>query len=159
MASVTLPEHRPEPTGLRGRRRAGRRVIVLLAGGLCALGVVGGVAWAVVRPRTYTLKSGTIVALDLARRTGTVEFMLKSGQVQRVEAYVPEGCPILIDNQPGTIEQVRPGDSVAAVVTRYANQIRARQVEIFHAAPAAPASPPASAPAGLAPPGAHPGPR
>jgi hypothetical protein len=94
---------------------AGTKVWLGVVLGIVVLAGSGFYAWRATQPRHYELKRAKIVKLDVAARTGEIEFVHpKSGRTMTVAAHViPPTCEITIDGQPAALTDVRVGDTVA----------------------------------------------
>jgi hypothetical protein len=80
--------------------------------------VVALLVWQIARltkPRPFSLEAGKITKLDLATRSGEVEFVhAKTGRTMTVTARrIPPGCEILIDGRRADVGELRVGDIVA----------------------------------------------
>jgi hypothetical protein len=125
-----------------------RKTLLLIVLGVVVLGLVAWQASRALRPREYTLQNARLVKLDVAARTAEIEFVHpKSGRTQALNGRVPDDCPITINDQPATLEQLRPGDVAAVRGTVYSDRVvQAQWVKVTRSAsqPARPATAPST---------------
>jgi hypothetical protein len=119
--------------------------------------VVALLGWQLVRltrPRPFTIKSAKITKLDVAARSGEIEFTHpKSGCPTTVEARnIPPECEITVEGRPADVTALRVGDTVAVSGTFYPRDQSARP-QAIHVTRSRPSteSAPTTAPSGSTP--------
>ncbi len=132
---------------------AGRKIAVLIALGVIVVAVLAWQITRLMRPRPFNLQSARITRLDLATRSGEIEFVHpKSGRTTTVTAQsIPADCAISIDGVHADVADLRVGDSVAVRGLFYPMDQSARPQEIRATRPPAtgpstPMTAPAQAP-------------
>lgn len=92
-----------------------KKTLVLVGLGVVVAGVVLWQVLRMTRPRPFTVRSARIAALDVATRSGEIEFIHpKSGRRTTVTARnIPPDCEITIDGRPADVSELRVGDAVA----------------------------------------------
>ena len=126
------------------------RLIVGVAGLVVVGGIVAGNRLRQGR-ELYRENVGTVLSLDLARRTASVEIIHpRTGQAFRMEGQLPDGCPVTLDGEPSDFGEIRVGDRV--LLKRTGMKLLAVDIRRSVAVDAGPAAS-ASAPAATAPAG------
>jgi hypothetical protein len=111
---------------------ATRKIVVFVGLGVLVAAVL---AWQIARimwPRPYRLQAARITKLDLATRSGEIEFVHpKSGHTTTVAATIPAECTIWFDGTRADLADLRVGDTVAVRGVYYPASESARPLEIW----------------------------
>ena len=117
-----------------------KKTLVLVGLGVVVAAVVLWQALHMTQPRAFTVRSARIAALDVATRSGEIEFIHpKSGRRTTVTARnIPADCEITIDGRTADVSELRVGDAVAVrgLFYPYDQSARPQAVHVTRASPA-----------------------
>lgn len=113
------------------RKKRGWKIGVLVAVVVLVAGAGFGF-WSFTRPIEASIQA-TIVEIDRESRAATIEYMhKKDGTLRTIDGRLADDAVILVNGEPATIADVRPGDVIEADGAYYplSKQVVARSVNV-----------------------------
>ena len=120
-----------------------RKTLVLVGLGVVVVALLGWQITRLTQPRPFSIQSARITKLDVAARSGEVEFVHpKSGRLTTVTARnIPPDCEVSIDGSRADVSELRVGDAAAVSGLFYPWDQSARPQSIHVTRPAPATSP------------------